>query len=73
MKYVIWKLPRDGNRRVYLTGGSVTGGAWSERADLAKPYTLHGARSLLGRIQRLWGVELKRPKQFGYYMMEGWK
>jgi len=66
MQYVIWKLPRDINERFYLTGS----GIWSHRECDAKHYTLHGARSLIGRMERKWGVDLKQPKEWGFYALE---
>ena len=65
MKYIVWKKPQDCDGIFYLIGA----GVWADRPDNAKRYTLHGARSILGRMQRQWGVELKQPKKWGFYIV----
>ncbi len=69
MRYIVWKQHRDNPERFYLLGA----GVWADRPDAAKLYTLHGARSVLGRMQRSWGVELEQPKRWGFYAVENAK
>ena len=66
MKYRIYR--RYGLDPIqYLAGSRL----WTTAPAAAREYTLHGARSMQGKLERQWVVEPRHPDSWGFVAVKG--
>lgn len=66
MEYRIYK--QYGGEPVEYFCGGIT---WTKRPELAREYTFHGARSVKGKLERRFVLEVKHPDICGITVVNG--